>query len=269
MNFCVHKCHGERGYVLLVLLLSVALLSIGFLTMVEGIEFQIKRDREAELIHRGVEYSRAVRRYVKKFGRYPTSVEALENPTTGRFLRKRYKDPITGKAFKLLYYGDLETIKSGAPIGSSIGYPLKSAAPVAQVSTAPPPSAARPNEATIGQNSESNNPSGTSDPDGDAIAQILAQQPVAADSQSQAQTESSEDTGGRAIIGVTSYSKSKSIRVFNKKDHYDQWQFVYDPSTDSGLMRGPNQPLLNGTANVQPLQEQGSTQDSGTNRGQK
>jgi type II secretory pathway component PulK len=42
----------QRGYVLLILLLSVALLSIGFLAMVQSIEFQVKRDREEELIHR-------------------------------------------------------------------------------------------------------------------------------------------------------------------------------------------------------------------------
>jgi type II secretory pathway pseudopilin PulG len=268
MNSCFHKCDRERGYILLVLLLSVSLLSIGLMGMMAGIETQIKRDREEELIHRGVEYSRAVRSYVKKFGHYPTSVEALESPTSGRFLRKRYKDPITGKDFKLLYYGDLETFNAGAPIGSSVGNALKPAAAVAQASAAPSPSAVPPNEATTGQKLESNNPSGTSPPDSnDAIAQILAQQPVAADSPPQEQTESSEDTGGRAIIGVTSYSKSKSIRVFNKKDHYNQWQFVYDPSTDSGLITGPNQPLLKGAANVQPLQSgPSSAQDSGTQK---
>ena len=67
-----HKIRSESGYVLLALLLIVALLSIGLFTTIQRIDFQIKRDREEELIHRGVQYSRAVRKYFKAFGRYPT-----------------------------------------------------------------------------------------------------------------------------------------------------------------------------------------------------
>ena len=32
---------------------------------------QMKRDREEEMIHRGTEYARAIKKYYKKFGRYP------------------------------------------------------------------------------------------------------------------------------------------------------------------------------------------------------
>ena len=74
----LRKCQsGERGYVLLALLLFVALLSIGVMTTIQRIDFQIKRDREEEMIHRGVQYSRAVQHFYKKFGRYPTRVEEL------------------------------------------------------------------------------------------------------------------------------------------------------------------------------------------------
>src|SRR6202166_3834440 len=92
----------ERGYMLLTLMLVVALLAIASLTWIEKIDFQIKRDREQELIHRGVQYSRAIRRYVKKFGRYPSRIEELESTNNVHYLRKRYKDPITGKDFKFL-----------------------------------------------------------------------------------------------------------------------------------------------------------------------
>lgn len=51
--------------------------------------------------------------------------------------------------------------------------------------------------------------------------------------------------GGGPIVGVASISKNKTIRVFSKKDHYDQWQFIYDPTTDTGgLLTTPNQPTL-------------------------
>ena len=51
-------------------------------------------------------------------------------------------------------------------------------------------------------------------------------------------------------------------REFNKKDHYNQWQFVYDPSTNSGgLIMTPNQPPLQGAAqNAQQNQQQNGTQ---------
>src|SRR5579859_6658993 len=94
---------GEQGYILLVLLLAVALISFGLLVEVQSIAFQIRRDREEELIHRGVQYSRAVRLFVLKFHRYPASIAELQNTNNIRFLRKRYKDPITGKDFRLLY----------------------------------------------------------------------------------------------------------------------------------------------------------------------
>jgi hypothetical protein len=60
--------------------------------------------------------------------------------------------------------------------------------------------------------------------------------------------------GGGAI--VASASKAKSIREFNKKDHYNQWQFIYDPTTDrGGLLMTPNQPPLQGS--MQNMQQNG------------
>src|SRR5579863_5981269 len=107
-------CRTERGYILITLILFVALLAIAAVVMAPVIAFQVKRDREEELIHRGVQYSRAMKHFVKKFGRYPTRIEELENTNQLRFLRKRYKDPITGKDFKILHMGDVQ-LSFGAP----------------------------------------------------------------------------------------------------------------------------------------------------------
>src|SRR2546425_4370700 len=108
----------ERGYILLTLMLFIAILAIGAMAWIEKVDFQIKRDREEELIHRGVQYSRAVRRYFKKFGRYPTRIEELESSNNIRFLRKRYKDPITGKDFKPLHLTDVQiSFNPGAASG--------------------------------------------------------------------------------------------------------------------------------------------------------
>ncbi len=53
--------------------------------------------------------------------------------------------------------------------------------------------------------------------------------------------------GGGPIVGVI--STSKTIRVFSKKDHYNLWQFIYDPTLDmGGLITTPYQTAIGGTA---------------------
>src|SRR5271166_2736389 len=91
---------SERGFIMLYLLLTVALMAIFVAAIAPTIAFDIKRDREEEMIHRGVQYSRAIRGYYKKFGRYPVKLEDLESTNNQRFLRKRYKDPLNCKNSK-------------------------------------------------------------------------------------------------------------------------------------------------------------------------
>ena len=233
----------ERGYVLLTLMLFVALLTIGLLAMVENIESQIKRDREEELIHRGVQYSRAVRHYFKKFGRYPNRIEDLENTNNYRSLRRRYKDPITGKDFKPLHMTDVQmSFAAGMPPGAGLaGAALNGAAG----SAGPAALAALQNQASV--NVQATNP-------GDASSTDQAASPDGSTSPNQQVSQQSSSNGapqvfgGGAIVGVASTSKDKTIREFNKKDHYNQWQFIYDPPSDrGGLLMTPNQPPLQGS----------------------
>src|SRR6185369_17368981 len=113
-----HRHRSEHGYILLMLMLFIALLAIAAGAVAPSIAFRVKRDREEEMIHRGVQYSRALRRFVKKTGRYPSRIEELENTNNIRFLRKRYKDPVTGKDFKLLHVGEVQLASSpGVALG--------------------------------------------------------------------------------------------------------------------------------------------------------
>ena len=51
--------------------------------------------------------------------------------------------------------------------------------------------------------------------------------------------------GGGPIVGVASTSKAKTIREFNHKNHYNDWQFIYDPTMDrGGPITTPAQPAL-------------------------
>src|SRR5207245_10858894 len=62
--------------------------------------------------------------------------------------------------------------------------------------------------------------------------------------------------GGGPIVGVVSTSEKETIREFNNKSHYNEWQFIYDPSSDrGGLLNTPAQPPLQVAGpNTQPGQ---------------
>jgi type II secretory pathway pseudopilin PulG len=262
-----YRSRNQRGYILLTLMLFVALLTIGMLAMVGNIESQIKRDREEELIHRGVQYSRAVRHYFKKFGRYPNRIEDLESTNNVRFLRKRYKDPLTGKDFKPLHMTDVQmSFVGGVPgAGLSAGNTNGPAAgpngvgpagsglqnpPSVQFQTANQGDASQADQVAAADAGGQNGNGGQTPGQpilGTATSQSAAQQPGSA---AGSNLLTSQTFGGGPIVGVASTNKDKTIRVFNKKDHYNQWQFIYDPTMDrGGLLMTPNQPPLNlGTA---------------------
>src|SRR5450432_4030396 len=75
----IRRSRHEAGYILLTLLLIMSLMMIATGIILPTITFEIKRDREEEMVHRGVQYSRAIRAYYKKFNRYPVKIEDLEN----------------------------------------------------------------------------------------------------------------------------------------------------------------------------------------------
>lgn len=70
------------------------------------VAFERQRDKEALLIDRGEQYARAIELFVRKTNRYPQTLEDLEQAQTIRFLRRRYKDPMTGKdEWRLIHMG--------------------------------------------------------------------------------------------------------------------------------------------------------------------
>ena len=75
----------DGGYLLLAILLMMALMIIAATIVAPRVVQQIKRDREEEMIHRGTEYARAIKKYYKKFGRYPSTLEQLDTPTRSAF----------------------------------------------------------------------------------------------------------------------------------------------------------------------------------------
>ncbi len=88
---------GEAGYALLLVYCMAAIVAIMLYSQLPRVAFEAQRDKEQLLIDRGEQYTRAVQLFVRKFNRFPQDVAALENTTQIRFLRKKYKDPMTGK----------------------------------------------------------------------------------------------------------------------------------------------------------------------------
>jgi hypothetical protein len=232
----------EQGYILLTILLWVSLLSITVVGEMELLTYyhqQMKRDQEEELVHRGVEYERAIRKYYRKFGSYPATVEMLEDSNHMRFLRKRYKDPVTGKDFKLLHQADVMMAFGNAIGGGGIAGAQTLGQPVGSMNAPPTPAATTDSNA---------NPSDSSGAAAGSTGQ--AQQSAPSNSNStlpfaavSGQPAGSQTLGGGGIAGVASVSTDQSIRVYNKKDHYNDWLFAYNPSGDrGGLPKGPYDP---------------------------
>src|SRR5271165_6527503 len=114
----------ESGAMLLAILFMMAMMVIAALAVAPAFVQQAKRDREEEMIHRGTEYARAIRKYYKRFGRYPANLEQLENTNQIRFLRRRFKDPLTKEGdWKMLHYGDIAAIAGATTLGSFANQP--------------------------------------------------------------------------------------------------------------------------------------------------
>lgn len=238
--------NGEQGYVLLTMLLMIAVMGIMAATLVTSIKFDIRRDREEEMIHRGVQYSRAIRAYYKKFGRYPATIENLENTNQMRFLRKRYKDPLTGKDFKLLHFGEAKMGLAGMGGGGLI----PGASTIGQNGKLTPNSNSGFGNSSSFGNSNSFGQTTTQKSDSSQAGDTSASQSVSPGGNTDASDRSSSDQpvqtfGGMPIVGVASTSKDPTIREFDKKKKYNEWQFVYDPTMDRGmLITTPYQPQL-------------------------
>ena len=252
---------GERGYVLLTLIFFVAVLAISLATILPSIIQEAKRDREEELVHRGAEYTRAIRLYFKKNGRYPAKIEDLESSNNLRFLRKRYKDPMAARDengetadFKILRFGDpgvrlsQQGVNPAAPalqaaaVGSALNQTAAGTGRQSGLgsSLTPQQDPSDPNANAESANTPAEDANGNpvakpgENPGDGATGQTSGDKPAA---------PGSPTYGGGAMVGVVSTSRKNTIREFNKKHHYYEWQFVYDPQTDrGGLPKGPWQP---------------------------
>ncbi len=225
---------------MLVILLMLALLAIALVEAAPSVAVQVRRDQEEELIRRGNQYVRAIRLFYRKFGRYPTSLDELKDTNHLRFLRREYKDPVTGKDFVLLHPADVKYQPTGffgksllPPGANSNGNPFGT--PVVSPMTTPGGSGAA-NDINNPQTSGNNAP-----PPGGQVPQPQQQPAGQVDSNG---LRPGQIFGGGPIVGVSSSSPKASIKVWREKDHYNDWQFFWVPAMDQavpgGQMFNPN-----------------------------
>ena len=232
----------------------LALFTLAMAVAAPKIADQIQLDREHETIERGKQYVRAIQLYYRKFHAYPPNIKALLDTDNIRFLRQKYKDPLTGKDdWRIIHFGQAKvppmgffgqplagsptaiagtgpsggnTPQSGTQFGGSMGSPMggNPSGPLFGGSTLP------------GSGTTTTTGTGTSTGSTDQSGSTTG-------GSSTSGTDSSGDSmfgsgsnnqtfGGAGIIGVAPKSTKKSIMIYHKQDHYNMWEFVYNPLTD-------------------------------------
>lgn len=253
----------QSGYMLLFLMMAVAMMTITLLSVAANYRRTILRDREVEMIHRGAQYERAVRLYYKKFGSYPTTIDQLEETNKIRFLRKRYKDPMTQDGvwqvahitdIKLTGLTGLTAAMGGAAPAAN---PLQASAGLLGAAASQVGGSAGIGASSPAAGTDNSSAAAGSSPGSAFTGGGPAPSPAAADGSQASGPAGGSGTGptlvGGPMLGVISKSKAQGIHSFNDKDHYNEWYFIYDPAQDKGqLLTGPYNPnmLLTGSTGV-------------------
>jgi len=97
----VARASGNRGYAMAALLVGMTIMAVLMSALLPVWTHMATREKEEELIFRGKQYARAIGLFERKFANTPPpSIEVLVDQ---RFLRKKYKDPITNDDFQPIY----------------------------------------------------------------------------------------------------------------------------------------------------------------------
>jgi len=231
----------EGGYALLMVIFIGTLMLIAAMAAAPSILTEGRREKEKEMIWRGKQYTRGIKLYYRKMGKFPTSLDDLTKPQMGNihFMRKAYKDPMNKEdgSWRLIYVGpagqligSLNPAKAlqmpGAP-GTQIGTPASTlAGPQTGISQ---PGAAQSGATTPG-----------SQPGAPSAGKGAESDETTDDTGNPANVPSGETPTimGGNIIGVGSKVNKRSIMVYEKAKNYRQFEFIWDPSKDPITLGG-------------------------------
>jgi type II secretory pathway pseudopilin PulG len=257
---------SEDGYMLIAVVFMLALFIIVLAVAAPRVAKSIQREREIETMHRGKQYIRAVKLYYRKFGRYPPNVDALVNTNEIRFLRKKYIDPTTGKEdWKPIAVGMNKTQSTGffgQPIVGSGGIGLSGSATGLGGANPSGSAFSSPGSSAVGSSSSLTNttPGSTTDPSATGTSAPTTDangNPIPPGSNSATGSTAGPSTatgptmGGLGLMGFSPNSPKLSILVWHKKNHYNEWEFFYDPQADLTMLGG-NTGMVGQPAGGQP-----------------
>lgn len=101
---------ADAGYNMVVLMVLVTVLNVLVAAALPAWSGVIQREKEEELIFRGLQYAEAIRIFQTRFGRPPSRLEELVE-VEPRSIRRLWEDPLTGEArWGLIFAG------GGAPV---------------------------------------------------------------------------------------------------------------------------------------------------------
>jgi type II secretory pathway pseudopilin PulG len=249
---------SEEGYILVAVIFLLALLALSLSIAAPRVAREIQRDRERETMQRGKQYIRAIQLYYRKFHAYPPNADALVKTQEIRYLRKKYIDPMTGKDdWKPIMFG-----QNKVPTAMGFfGQPLAgSASTVAGIG----PSGGNTGASAFGgtgsstgsssifgsTDSGSGSSTGTSPGTGTTGSSTDASGSTGSTTSSGSSSfgtgsstgfggqSSGQTFGGAGIIGFSPGSSKQSILVYKKKNHYNEWEFVYDPLSEMKTISG-------------------------------
>lgn len=204
----------DRGYAMAALLVGMSVMAIMMSMALPVWRTAVQREREAELIFRGEQYAHAIELFSRRTGGFPPSLDVLEK---GRFIRKLYKDPMTGEGdFQPVYVGQVIAGQpvvpgqagrgglGGAPGGGPGGGGLgggRASVPAGGMGQAPAARGRGAPAASQFPGARAGQPAGTAPGQPGTI-------------------------GAGPIIGVVSRSTAESLRLYNGRGRYSEWAFV-------------------------------------------
>jgi hypothetical protein len=254
----------QEGYALLLVVFFMALLVVGTMSVGLRVITEGRREKEKEMIWRGKQYTRAIKLYYRKTGRFPTTVDNLVQPSLGniRYLRQAYKDPMNKDdgAWRFIYVGPAGQLigslnpQNNLPLGaqalgaqpgqtattSAFGSSGSSGTSGFGVTGGPTSGFGLPGSTAGNQSSTGFSLFGsgtqtssatTAAPTGTGTATGAAG-PLTGDALQAALDSDPPEIVGGNIIGVGSKINHSSIMIYEKAQNYKLFEFIWNPAND-------------------------------------
>jgi type II secretory pathway pseudopilin PulG len=214
---CLEGGQGsQRGYAMAALLVGIGVMMLLMSVAMPVWRTQAQREKEAELVFRGEQIARGINLYTRKMGggNFPPNIDVL---VQGRFLRKKYKDPMTES-------GEWDLILAGGGVPGQGG----------------PQQQPQPGRGRSGPSTGLSAPPSRTPPAPTGMGSSQPQSPFSV----QPQSPFSGGQAGGGLMGVRSKSKQSAFRLYKGSGtHYNEWQFLFSSvSNRPGLPGGQGAP---------------------------